>query len=1256
MKARQILLTYLFLSTAGFKRLLCSSLCILLLISTATAQQNWQDVRKQYLKFSNDTTKKDSAFIYAHKLKEISLKDYGKNSNEYFRSLNSIGYCQLLLKQYDNAGDTWLSLYKLLRNKNDTIFNNVKSSVLFNLYHRYYTDRRKQADSAFLFAGAYLKAQQNINGKISRTQLNEICDVAFYFERNFGKKYAKRIYDQSLEIRRQIWGVESVKITLQLDSVLNLYAPPGQLPSHRFEIYVTTDKPYTYKKLDTLSDNARSANQWWDYIKYSSAKKDQSLIEFPDSVSKYADALELLGTVYHDWGLDSVAVFCDKKALQVINTAQGSNNFDYADALYDIGYIYQDPNNFLNAKAYYQKALWVYAVKGKTSDQYANCLISLARLYSSASTTDIASENGYNTALAYFNEALLIKEQLFGKTSLEYAHTLYGLGGNYLEHAKLDDAEKTYTSCWKIYQLQYGDAVNVDKYSVSRQLYMVYGYKDVVSKQIPWLEKCVGMKQALKDTTSDGYIQDLSNLASRFWQTGDMVKARSVLKKVESLAVNFKNPSYGYGILLNMKLNLEENDRAAKDSLLNLAINNQRQLADTTTTDGLYTLASIYGSATYFYNADKKFDQAYKCSLAQIAYLKRARLDSQAIASYAYLNVADYFAYHANKRDSALVYYNKALAVMKTEIAKELLGYAKMQLNTACFYWYDNQVSVSEKLMNEACTRIKDQMLLNMAGLSESEKQHYNKELQESIQKYYNFHHSVFRNYGQFDTTAYNYIIQSKSLLLSTSNQLKNEIATAGDTSLQNKYTRLVNIKKQLAQAYSLNKEQQVARHLSVDELQKQASVLEEQLSAASAAYANFQQQNHLAFQDVRKALKPGEAVIDFIAFPYFNKIEFKDSVIYAAFIIKANSEKPIYIPLTNDVAIKPFIEDQGTVGRGIKMGGKKGDAGAFKKLYQLIWQPLAGNLNNIKRVYIATDGALNKVAFAALQDATGKYLMDTYELRFLLNTRDIVSPGHASLKQGKLTFALFGGATYDGISSATTDSLLGDRSLPRGLRGNSSWSYLPGTLSEVQSIGSKLKTQRWTVNTYTGQQASEKNFKRFDEPYAPSVIHIATHGFYFPLQKSANKTATEPDAYREAENPLMRAGLVFASANRSWLGNAVAEGEDDGILTAYELANMNLNNTQLVVLSACETGVGEIINGEGVYGLQRALRQAGVKKMIVSLWPVPDSETAEMMQLFYRSLTDSGNINESFRRAQAQMRSKYPAKPSLWAGFTLIE
>ena len=172
-------------------------------------------------------------------------------------------------------------------------------------------------------------------------------------------------------------------------------------------------------------------------------------------------------------------------------------------------------------------------------------------------------------------------------------------------------------------------------------------------------------------------------------------------------------------------------------------------------------------------------------------------------------------------------------------------------------------------------------------------------------------------------------------------------------------------------------------------------------------------------------------------------------------------------------------------------------------------------------------------------------------------------------------------------------------------------------------------------------------------------MIHIATHGFFAPdpkeeKDKTLAKFETSGKVFKQSDNPLFRSGLAFAGANYKWEGKSI-EGIEDGILTAYEVSNMYLPNTKLVVLSACETALGDIEGSEGVYGLQRAFKIAGVKNLVMSLWKVPDQATAEFMQIFYKNLFSKESVSNAFYHAQTTMKNKYRNEPYKWAAWILV-
>jgi CHAT domain-containing protein len=229
-------------------------------------------------------------------------------------------------------------------------------------------------------------------------------------------------------------------------------------------------------------------------------------------------------------------------------------------------------------------------------------------------------------------------------------------------------------------------------------------------------------------------------------------------------------------------------------------------------------------------------------------------------------------------------------------------------------------------------------------------------------------------------------------------------------------------------------------------------------------------------------------------------------------------------------------------------------------------------------------------------------------------------------------------------------------------------WNYLPGTKAEADNVNRLLNSQNIKTNYLSGTKAGEKEFKERSSGF--DIIHIATHGFSFPapdkeIKEKKIEVSTTDFVFRggssgfgvwqfvKNKNPMMRSGLVLAGANNVW-NQKYASNEEDGVLTAQEISQLNLQRTQLVVLSACESGLGDIKGSEGVYGLQRAFKIAGAKFIIMSLWQVPDKETVEFMETFYTKLLKIKEIKMAFSETQKEMRQKYD--PYFWAAFVLIE
>jgi CHAT domain-containing protein len=294
---------------------------------------------------------------------------------------------------------------------------------------------------------------------------------------------------------------------------------------------------------------------------------------------------------------------------------------------------------------------------------------------------------------------------------------------------------------------------------------------------------------------------------------------------------------------------------------------------------------------------------------------------------------------------------------------------------------------------------------------------------------------------------------------------------------------------------------------------------------------------------------------------------------------------------------------------------------------YSVYWKPIADAINKalpkkqkLNRVYFSPDGVYNQINLNTLFDPkSGKHLIDQVEIHQLTNTKELLKPLTKESNSFKHA-VLFGNPAFT-LSNNTNQEL---------------FTELPGTEREVNAIHDLLKSNKWSVELYKGNTANESQIKSISKA---SILHLATHGFFTDSENTSNSLVWM----------LINSGIALAGANQPKLLDY-----EDGILTAYEAVNLNLDQTRLVVLSACETGLGEFYPGEGVYGLRLALTAAGVSNIMMSLWKVDDTATQELMVSFYQEwLRKPENMRQAFRSAQQQMREKY-THPFYWGAFVL--
>ncbi|HYG04115.1 MAG TPA: CHAT domain-containing protein [Chryseosolibacter sp.] len=325
---------------------------------------------------------------------------------------------------------------------------------------------------------------------------------------------------------------------------------------------------------------------------------------------------------------------------------------------------------------------------------------------------------------------------------------------------------------------------------------------------------------------------------------------------------------------------------------------------------------------------------------------------------------------------------------------------------------------------------------------------------------------------------------------------------------------------------------------------------------------------------------------------------------------------------------------------------------------YQQFWEPIKAHLGNATKIYFSPDGVYNSINLNTLYNtATGKYLIDEVELVVVSNTSDVIFTKptvstNSAVLVGFPDYYLKNISTTNFSSPDTTYKFLSQDTTQRFMKG-SSITDLPGTNVEVNKIESVLKSLDYQIHKYVSADASEQKLKSIT---SPRILHIATHGFFLGSVDDENgesRSITGVTDKKLRENPLLRSGLLLAGSGKTIAGQKTPNA-DDGILTAYEAMNLNLHETELVAMSACETGLGEMMSGEGVYGLQRAFRAAGAQSVLMSLWKVDDQSTQELMSTFYREWIGTAQRQKSFREAQMKVRSQFQ-HPYYWGAFVMI-
>lgn len=386
---------------------------------------------------------------------------------------------------------------------------------------------------------------------------------------------------------------------------------------------------------------------------------------------------------------------------------------------------------------------------------------------------------------------------------------------------------------------------------------------------------------------------------------------------------------------------------------------------------------------------------------------------------------------------------------------------------------------------------------------------------------------------------------------------------------------------------------------------------------------------------DVARGMKENEACVEFVKYTAnaYSWCDGDPTPHYAAMVLLPNASAPIFVDLFDEAEIMEVYELQ----------PKSYDIEIGQSLYNKIWGRLDQYIKEKNKVFISPMGLLNLINIELLPDADGKTAAENYNLYRVSSTKNVLARNDNGNPR---SLASFGGADY-GSDKECADVL-------RGINTRGNWAYLQNTLLEVEQIEDLLKDNGVDVATYTGSRATEVAFKQLDGTQA-DIIHIATHGYYIPqAQRNAIPYFANSANTVSVQDELFYSGLILSGGQIAWADSTFKPDNNDGILTAYEISKLDLHNVDLVVLSACETGLGDDLF-DGIFGLQRAFKKAGVSSILMSLWQIDDKITAEYMGLFYEKLSNGFSIHDAYIITVLNMKKNYP-DANYWASFVLLD
>ncbi len=957
------------------------------------------------------------------------------------------------------------------------------------------------------------------------------------------------------------------------------------------------------------------------------------------------------------------------RSLAIHEKVLGREHPDVATSLIGLASLYREQGNFDRAEPLYLRAIAIRekAVTGEygkvnySHRDLAYALGHLAGLYQ--------ARGNYSKAETVYLRAIAILEKALGREHPDLASSLNSLGVLYEKQGNYSKAEVVYLRSLTIREKKFGRE-HLDVASSLNNLASFNQLRGNYSSSESFYLKSLAIREKLLGKNHPYVASSLSGLADLYREQGNYTSSESLHLRAlairenafgrehQDVAFSLNNLAEVYRVqgnyskaepLFMRSLGIFEKIFGQENRYVAINLNN---------------LAAIYQEKGNFAASEKLFLRALNIN-------ERILGSEHDLVAMGLNNLAALYNSQENYVKAEPLYV-RSLAIFEKVFGREHPNVAVSLSNLALHYWGKGDINRATDYLNRGVGVEEKYLQLIYAVGSEQRKQNYAQTFSGRTDTVVSLALQESTKNPSLSKLALTTTLRRKGRVMDamtdTVQTLQAQLADNPDT--KKLFDEWLSIQQQLANlVYRGAGEQKFENYQQqIKKLEAEKEELENRVSAKSAEFRKEIKSVELA--DIQTQIPPDAAMVEIVQYSPFNPKTKKSSEKwgkprYAAVVLRASGE-PKWVDLgeaaTIDKSVTSFRQvlatDPGTANRGGIIAEGTGGKSQISRVQELarnldkqVMAPIRPLLGDARHLLLSPDGQLNLIPFEALKDEQNKYLVENYAFSYLTTGRDLLRLDTTAKQLSNPV--VFADINYDRqetlVATNPATKTRGSENKRSIDFANLRFGQLQATLTEAQEI------KRIFPNTdiITGEKATETALKQLK---TPSILHLATHGFFLPnkeippISPNLNNQLDQP-RYLNLENPLLRSGLALAGFNNRQ--NKQNNNTEDGVLTALEVAGLNLRGTQLVVLSACETGLGNVKNGDGVYGLRRALVIAGTQTQLLSLWQVDDAGTKDLMVKYYQKIKDKKGRHAALRATQLEfLKNPNYQHPYYWASF----